>query len=111
MNHRRILGWVFLVWAGLQVAGTLAVWASGMLEPSPWWLVTVAVAAIYGWGAWRLLKTSAPVWILALGLSIAALFSFPLGTVVGAYGLWAALARRDQLGGSYAGWNNRQREA
>lgn len=76
-----------------------AVWFAAV-ERSPWLLMTFLVGGIYAWAAWRLLKSPAPAWILALGLSAASLFSFPIGTVIGAYGLWVVLRRGEQLGGN-----------
>ncbi len=99
MNHRKILGFVFVGWSALQIIAAAALWAAAP-DPSPYLLMTFLAGAIYGWAAWRLLKSPQPAWLLATGLSAAAMFSFPIGTVIGAYGLWVGLGRSEQLGGS-----------
>jgi len=99
MNHRKVLGWMFVVWAALQAIAAAVVMAR-IPNPPPAIALSFVVAAVFLWGAWRLLRSSQPAWLLGLGLSIAALLSFPVGTVIGAYGLFVALARPEQLGGA-----------
>jgi hypothetical protein len=99
MRHRNALGWLFVVWAALHVIFGVVL-LSTMTDPPSGLALGFLVAAVFAWGAYRLVRSPQPAWLLGVGLSLAALLSFPVGTLIGAYGLWVALARADQLGGA-----------
>lgn len=96
-DHRRILGALFIAWAVLQIAFaiTLAITRRGQPIPYPtlYWISTALLALAYAWTGWRLRLHDARVRVLAILLSAFALISFPVGTLLGIYGLWALLRR------------------
>lgn len=96
-DHRRILGLLFIAWAILQAAASLFVGlgegASEMVYPAVFWISTALMVAIYAWAGWRLRQRDPRVRFLAIVLSALTVLSFPIGTLLGAYGLWAMLHR------------------
>jgi hypothetical protein len=95
-DHQRILGTLFIAWAVAQIFGVIAVAATSP-EPAPpmlWLLGALAVVA-YGWVGLRLRARDPRVRIASILLSALALLSFPVGTVLGFYGLWVLLRRRE----------------
>lgn len=103
-NHRKILGGLFIAWAVLQAIGAvvMAVWgeqaqAAGPVPPLYWILVALFFAA-YLWGGLSLRADRRDVRFLTIGLSIVALFAFPVGTALGIYGLWVAFKQPHRSG-------------
>ena len=95
-DHRKILGTLFIVWAVLQLAGSIAMAIYGDVELAvPWlfWLSTVVVGIAYAWVGWRLRLHDPRVRIASILLGVLALLSFPVGTVLGGYALWSLLRR------------------
>ena len=95
-DHRRILGTLFIAWGVLQLVGSAALVAWGRAEIAvPWlyWLSTIVVAIAYGWVGLRLRAHDARFRVASILLSVLALLSFPIGTALGGYGLWALLRR------------------
>lgn len=97
-DHYRLLGVFFLVWAVVQVALAIGLEATGRTREVPYpllyWISTALVVAAYVWTGLRLRLHDPRVRVLAIVLSVFALLSFPLGTALGAYGLWALMRRR-----------------
>jgi hypothetical protein len=98
-DHLRIVGGLYLGWAAVQAVALPVVWlAMDRLQPrggllsAAFALVVVLVVAFAVVGAmlWR-------HFVGALGaarvLAVVALLSFPVGTAVGAYALWALVRR------------------
>jgi len=95
-DHHRILGILFIAWAVLQLAGSIAIAIVGEVEIAvPWlyWLSTVIVAIAYAWVGWRLYVHDPRVRVAAILLGVLALLSFPIGTALGIYALWSMLRR------------------
>jgi threonine/homoserine efflux transporter RhtA len=104
-DHPRILGTLFWAWAALQIVGALVatIWAHTRTElvmtgsPMAFWLVTVFAVAAYAWTGQRLRRHDPRIRVPALILCVLALLSFPFGTALGAYGLWALIKHRETL--------------
>jgi len=96
-DHRRILGALFIAWAFLQAVAAFAIAAgperAELNYPTIFWISTALMILFYGWAGWRLRRRDPRVRVLGIVLSALTLLSFPLGTVLGAYGLWALLSR------------------
>lgn len=96
-DHVRIVGGSYLLWAVVQAAAFVVLSAMrAELQPrggilfTAWGLVLVLVVAfaVVGWMLWRhALRARTP----AIVLAAVALLSFPAGTAIGAYALWALL--------------------
>ncbi|MBI3182213.1 MAG: hypothetical protein HYZ28_08720 [Myxococcales bacterium] len=95
-DHGRILGNLFIAWAAAQVIGAVVVSITRSAErpPALFWVFSVAAALLFGWAGTRLRLHDPRVRIAAIVLSALALLSFPVGTALGIYGLWALLKRR-----------------
>jgi uncharacterized Tic20 family protein len=94
-DHRRILGSLFIAWAVLQAVAAVAIGlgesAAQMTYPAVFWVSTALMILVYGWAGLRLRQRDPRVRFLAIVLSALTVLSFPFGTVLGAYGLWALL--------------------
>jgi hypothetical protein len=97
-DHRRLLGLLFWVWAGLQVIFSAYLAGSGRSQqlpyPTLYWISTALVVLAYVCTGWRLRLHDPRAKVLAIILSVFALLSFPLGTALGVYGLWTLLRKR-----------------
>ena len=105
-DHWRTLGQLFVAWALAQLATAvvLTVWRPGQLAEAPapgaaLLLLTGVTSAAYLWTGRGLRRHEPRMRIAALVLSALALLSFPVGTAVGAYGLWVLLKRAPVPGG------------
>jgi hypothetical protein len=104
-DHWRILGTLFLVWAGVQAVGlvlgiTLAPREPAAAELPSWWMpaaavLTLVTIGLYVWCGVRLRQHVPQVRLPALFLSVLSLLSFPLGLALGAYGLWVLFRFRE----------------
>lgn len=95
-DHKRILGTLYIAWAVLSLVASVAMALYGGAELAiPWlyWLSTVVVAIAYAWVGFRLREHDPRVRVAAILLGVLALISFPVGTVLGIYALWAMLRR------------------
>lgn len=95
-DHKRILGTLYIAWAVLSLVASVAMALYGGAELAiPWlyWLSTVVVAIAYAWVGFRLREHDSRVRVAAILLGVLALISFPVGTVLGIYALWAMLRR------------------
>ncbi|MFZ5471735.1 MAG: hypothetical protein ACOZIN_20090 [Myxococcota bacterium] len=98
-DHQRTLGTLFIAWGIAQVVGAaiISVWRQAEVAPSPWfWVLSVAGLIAYGWAGLRLRAHDVRVRIPVIILSVLALLSFPVGTVLGVYGLWAMFKLRER---------------
>lgn len=103
-DHIRILGTLFIAWGIAQVVAGLGVmnamrqqtWDQGA-SPMVFWVVLFLLVAAFVWVGIRLRKHAHGIRPFAIGLSVLALFSFPIGTALGAYGLWVLLRARQPL--------------
>ena len=96
-DHLRTLGTLFIAWAAAQlvVAGlTLFAFSPPGAAPPLFWIVSALSVGAYGWVGYLLRQHAPSVRFSAILLSALALFSFPVGTVVGGYGLWVLLFRQ-----------------
>lgn len=96
-NHRKILGGLFIAWAVLQALGSVfvAFWSpppelQGAPLPPVYWVITGLFVLAYAWAGYMLFTGRAEVRFLTIALSVVALFAFPLGTILGVYGLWVS---------------------
>lgn len=98
-DHKRILGSLFIGWAALQLATSVLLAIRGGLPPmsggwaAAWWVFIALLAALYAWIGVRLRAHDARVRTPAIAFAAFALLSFPIGTALGAYGLWVLLRR------------------
>lgn len=95
-DHRRILGTLYLAWAVLQFVGAVAMATWGRMEMAiPWlfWLSTVVVSLAYAWVGVGLRNHDPRFRVSAILLGVLALLSFPVGTALGIYALWALLRK------------------
>lgn len=95
-DHWRILGTLYIAWAVISFLGAAGLAFYGQAEIAvPWlyWLSAVAVAIAYGWVGTRLRQHDPRIKVAAILLGVLALLSFPIGTVLGVYALWALLRR------------------
>lgn len=95
-DHKRILGTLYLAWAVLQFVGAVAMAAWGRMEMAiPWlfWLSTIVVSLAYAWVGVGLRHHDPRFRVSAILLGVLALLSFPVGTVLGIYALWALLRK------------------
>lgn len=95
-DHRRILGTLYIAWAALQLVGAVAMAIWGDMQIAiPWlfWLSTVVVSVAYVWVGMGLRGHDPRFRVSAILLSVLALLSFPVGTALGIYGLWAMLRK------------------
>lgn len=102
MFHRRLLGLFFFVWALVQaIAAVVLALRPDRHVPYPWlyWLTAVLMVVAYVLGGWRLRTNDPRAKVLGIILSCLALLSFPIGTALGIYGLWALLHRPRQPAG------------
>lgn len=101
-DHPRLLGSIFLAWAAAQVITLLLALATTSVRselPTYFWIAVPLSALAYG-GVGFLLRRHAPqARIPAIVLSVLALFSFPIGTAIGIYGLWALLRAQEARAG------------
>lgn len=99
-DHPRTLGTLFLAWAGVQVLSIVVslVWGVEDAAPPPLFpgftLVLALASALVGW---HLRKGEARMRMPALLLSVISLVYFPVGTLLGIYGLWVTLKRMPAL--------------
>ncbi|MGC4119873.1 MAG: hypothetical protein QM765_35910 [Myxococcales bacterium] len=98
-DHRKILGSLFIAWAAIQALATVFVssFAPPPTETLGWTVARWALAAlnvlVYTLVGLKLRAHDPRVRVFAIAFSALALLSFPLGTALGAYGLWALLRR------------------
>jgi predicted Co/Zn/Cd cation transporter (cation efflux family) len=100
-DHRRILGTLFIAWAVLQAAATLVVGlgpeSASLAYPAVFWVTSLLMVAIYAWVGFRLRQRDPRARVIGLALSALTLLSFPIGTVLGIYGLYALLRHPSQV--------------
>lgn len=98
-NHRRILGGLFWAFALFQLAGAVfvAVRPPETAAPAAYWALTLGLAAAFALGGYALRRPLPWGRPAGIALSVVALLSFPLGTALGIYGLWALLRERRGL--------------
>lgn len=96
MRRQRGVSVAFFVFAGLQA---LTLWVVSAEAPVSALYVVVAavVAAAYVTVGWMLLRAAPPLWPAVI-LSLLALVVFPVGTLIGAYGLWVLWRIRPERG-------------
>jgi hypothetical protein len=84
-----VMAVVVVLWAPQAAAGTFptASW--------PFLALTVLTVVAYFWVGTQLRTHAARVRTAAIVLSILALLSFPVGTAIGAYGLWTLFKHRE----------------
>lgn len=97
MNDRaRILGALFVAWALFQAAGAV-VWAvtgrADVAWPALAVVALVAIVAAYAYVGARLVARDPRVRGPAIALAAVLLLSFPVGTALGGFGLWALLRK------------------
>jgi hypothetical protein len=95
-DHPRLLGSLFLAWAAAQVLALLVALAATPVRsdiPLSLWIALPLFALAYGGVGYLLRQHSPQARVPAILLSALALFSFPLGTAIGIYGLWTLLRR------------------
>jgi hypothetical protein len=100
MDHLRTLGTLFIAWAATQLVavvlaltGRLPSTAAGPLGKVA--LVTTLLAVVaYGWFGVLLRRHDPRVRMGAILLSVLALLAFPVGTIIGAYGLFVLLRKQ-----------------
>jgi hypothetical protein len=100
-DHRRILGALFIGWAVLQAVAAALVAASPqsseLAYPAIFWVSTALMVCVYVWAGVRLRQRDPRVRFLGIVLSALTLLSFPLGTVLGGYGLWTLLRQPAEM--------------
>ena len=109
-RHVRTVGILWLVWAGFRLLESMAAHVFASFD---WWsferipfffpgflrmiggilLVTAILGGLAGWG---LLERRPWARVLAIVLSIFALFKFPIGTALGIYTLWVLAPARSE---------------
>lgn len=104
-NHRKILGGLFIAWAVLQAIGAIFI---ALVSPPPelqgaplpaiYWVLMAVFIAAYAWAGFMLFTGRSELRFLTLGLSIVALFAFPLGTMLGIYGLFVSFRQPHRPG-------------
>lgn len=101
-KHVRTLGVLFIGFAVAQAAGLLWMSATRGAVPASglFWAAMIALIAGYAWTGWQLWRKNPRARTLAIALSIFALLGFPVGTAIGAYGLFALWKTRTRHGGS-----------
>lgn len=96
-DHGKILGGLFVAWGIVQGVGSMALVALSK-EPVQWpgllLFFGVILLAAYAAVGIRLWKGDSTMRVPAIVLSVLALISFPVGTAIGIYGLFALFARR-----------------
>ncbi len=104
-NHRKILGGLFLAWAALQALGSLfvAFWTpppelQSAPLPAVYWVFMGIFVVAYAWAGYMNFSGRSEVRFLTIALSIVALFAFPLGTLLGVYGLWVSFRQPHRPG-------------
>jgi hypothetical protein len=112
-THVKVIAWIYLVLGGLGIIAGLLVWGilggiGGIAGASGDRDVEMAGPILGGIGAiifgviavmslpslaagWGLLQMQEWARILAIILSALSLLGFPIGTIIGAYGLWVLL--------------------
>ncbi len=101
-DHRRILGSLFLAWAALQAVAAVLLTGIGREqgEPLAWtalrWALVLLTVVVYVMVGLRLRAHDPRVRVFAIAASALAMLSFPLGTALGAYGLWVLLRKPAQ---------------
>jgi hypothetical protein len=97
-DHSRTLGALFLAYGLLQavLAIVLGPRTPGITPGRITLLVVLALvaAAAYAWTGVHLRDRDPRARTPAIALCVLALFSFPVGTALGGYGLWVLLRRR-----------------
>jgi hypothetical protein len=103
VNHQRLLGTLFIAWAVIQLGAAVAAFNMAEPETAPppffWGMVALLVVA-YAWTGLQLRQRrlgDQRVRVVAIALSVFSLFSFPVGTVLGAYALWVLFGNRQQV--------------
>jgi hypothetical protein len=100
-DHVRILGTLFMAWGVAQFVALIAFAAGWRMNapqtrvPGLAWVLTLLGGAIYLWIGRSLRQRDLRIRTPAILLSILALLSFPVGTVIGAYGLWVFFSRKE----------------
>lgn len=87
-----------MIWGAVQAITLVAalIWAQPRASTPPFALAVIALVSIaYIYFGWRLREHAAGVRITAIILSAFALFSFPVGTILGIYGLWVLFKHRE----------------
>ncbi len=99
-DNQRVLGTLFLVWSVIQLAVTgwlvRSGWIGELRYPVIFWGATAVLVLAYVLVGLELRAGEPKVRSLAILLSVFALFSFPLGTAMGAWGLYVLLRRARQ---------------
>ena len=100
VTHPRALGIALLGFSVAQAIGAVRVAAEGQTRPAPaYWVLSGLLVAAYGVGGAYVLRAGRWSRAGAALLSAVALGAFPLGTLLGIYGLWVAWR---QMGGARA---------
>jgi predicted branched-subunit amino acid permease len=100
-RHFRTLGYLFIVYAVWVIASILIVLYAPNLTrartgpiPTLSLMIVAAFIVLYLIAGWSLLTRKDWGRSVTIAASIVALFSFPLGTALGIYGLWAMFSAR-----------------
>ena len=105
-DHAKILGVLFIVWAAVQLGIAWIVASPYGVAPAAYpkltALVSVLVSVAYLLIGLQLRRHDTRSRTSAIVLCVLALLSFPLGTALGAYGLWALLGSPKALSESRA---------
>jgi hypothetical protein len=96
VTHPRRLGSAFLGFSAAQSIGAMRIAAGGQTPPlAAEWVMCALLVAVYAVGGAHVLQSGRWSRALAVILSGGALVAFPLGTVLGVYGLWVAWRQMD----------------
>lgn len=91
-DHAKILGVLFVAWALVQAVAAVVMAVTGRADvawPALAVIATVGIVAAYAWVGARLIAHDGRMRTPATVLSALLLISFPVGTVLGIYGLWS----------------------
>jgi hypothetical protein len=95
-DHARILGGLYMAWAAFQAASAVVLLSAARTRPGSVWAflaVALLLAVAYAFTGWRLWRHDLRARPLVVALAVVALLSFPIGTALGIYALWAIFRR------------------
>jgi len=103
-RHVKILAWIHLAPSGILLGIGIILLIGSALDRSEYPTALPYIAGFFFWfgvvllvpsfiGGFGLLRNKRWARVLLIVVSVEFLFSFPVGTVLGGYGLWALLNR------------------